>query len=138
MLRLCGLAAALNACDGGSGDSDGSPNTQTPGPGRDDDSGPGTMHPPTTPDDPSQQPEVASPQGWFAANTVAKRVDLPVAALGATLDAQQLALQLQGYDPGSLLRCAVSDVPEYETVIDELGGVTWGYGLQVLEDLSKP
>ena len=80
----------------------------------------------------------AHPQGWFGNNTISHRVDLPLAARGTTLHAQALVDQLAGYDPGSLLRCAVADSAAYRAAIDALGGVTWGYGVGVLEDLSKP
>lgn len=75
---------------------------------------------------------------WFEQNTISRRVSLPMAGQGSILDAQTLVNQLAGYDPGSLLRCAVSDDPAYRQAIDDLGGVTWGYGIQVLEDQSKP
>ncbi len=75
---------------------------------------------------------------WFELNTASKRVSLPMAGQGTILDAQTLVNQLAGYDPGSLMRCAVSDDPAYRQAIDDLGGVTWGYRIQVLEDQSKP
>lgn len=75
---------------------------------------------------------------WFERNTISHRVSLPMTGKGTILDAQTLVNQLAGYDPGSLLRCAVSDDPDYQEAIDAIGGVTWGYGVQVLEDQSKP
>ena len=88
--------------------------------------------------DATTKPSSTVPKSWFSAATASHRVALPVAGLGAVLNAQKLAEQLAGYDPGSLLRCAVADDAEYRAAIDALGGVTWGYGVQVLEDLSKP
>jgi len=57
---------------------------------------------------------------------------------GQVLSAQNLATQLGAYDPGSLLRCEVAQDSQYQDAIDALGGVTWGYGVGVLEDQSKP
>ena len=82
--------------------------------------------------------DLAHPQGWFGNNSISHRVDLPITGQGSVLQAQQLVDQLAGYDPGSLLRCSVSTDAGYQAAIDEIGGVTWGYGVRVLEDLSKP
>ena len=57
---------------------------------------------------------------------------------GQVLSAQSLTAQLVAYDPGSLLRCDVASDPKYQAAIDTLGGVTWGYGVGVLEDQSQP
>jgi hypothetical protein len=131
------VLAALSACD--HTNSGGSPDDATPGP-NDDGTGPGDPPRGRTEDEEPRNPETPedTAQGWFAGNTIAHRGDLPVAALGATLDAQALANQLAGYDPGSLLRCAVSDDAAYQAAIDALGGVSWGYQVSVLDDLSKP
>jgi len=61
-----------------------------------------------------------------------------VPSQGQVLSATNLAAQLVAYDPGSLLRCEVADDPNYQSAIDALGGVTWGYSVGVLEDQSKP
>jgi hypothetical protein len=61
-----------------------------------------------------------------------------VPAQGQVLSAQSLAAQLVSYDPGSLLRCDVASDPNYQAAIDTLGGVTWGYNVGILEDLSQP
>ncbi len=85
-------------------------------------------------------PDVTMPvnEDWFKQNTVSLRVDLPLAYRGQVLNAQVLAEQLAGYDPGSLLRCAVADDNDYREAIDTLGGVSWGYAIGALEDQSKP
>ena len=139
LLGVLGLVTMQSACGGGKDDGDDPSTAQTPDP-KNKDEGPSQTPPPDKTDDgkPPTPDELANPQGWFGANTVAQRVSLPVARLGSTLNAQQLAIQLAGYDPGSLLRCGVSDAPEYKSAIDKLGGVTWGYGVYPLEDLSKP
>jgi hypothetical protein len=62
----------------------------------------------------------------------------PVPTQNQVLSAQSLASQLAVYDPGSLLRCDVSTDPNYQAAIDQLGGVTWGYNVGVLEDQSQP
>jgi hypothetical protein len=69
---------------------------------------------------------------------VAPGTNLSIPYRGQVLGAQALAAQLVVYDPGSLLRCGVADDPSYQTAIDELGGVTWGYNVGALEDQSKP
>jgi hypothetical protein len=69
-------------------------------------------------------------------NTTALGFSVP--AQGQVLSAQSLAAQLVVYDPGSLLRCDVSADAKYQAAIDQLGGVTWGYGVSVLEDQSQP
>lgn len=85
-------------------------------------------------------PDITAPidEEWFKENTVSLRVDLPLAHHGQVLNAQVLATQLAGYDPGSLLRCAVADDTNYQAAIDALGGVSWGYSIGALEDQSKP
>lgn len=75
---------------------------------------------------------------WLRHNTLSLRSALPLPYQGQVLNAERLATQLAGYDPGSLLRCAVTDDADYRGAIDRLGGVTWGYGVGLLEDLSKP
>lgn len=75
---------------------------------------------------------------WLKGNTLSLRSDLPLPYQGQALAADVLATQLAGYDPGSLLRCAVADDATYRAAIDSLGGVTWGYGVNLLEDQSKP
>ena len=69
---------------------------------------------------------------------IAPGTDLSIPARGQVLNAEALLDQLENYDPGSLLRCEVADDPAYRAAIDALGGVTWGYGIAVLEDQSKP
>jgi len=71
---------------------------------------------------------------FFLASTVSQRVGLPLSRQGAILDATALAKQLAGYDPDSLLRCQVAEQAAYDTAIDALGGVRWGYGVSALED----
>lgn len=90
--------------------------------------------------DPVNKPGVSAPVAadWFRENTLSLRADLALPYRGQVLEAETLAKQLQGYDPGSLLRCAVSGDADYSAAIDSLGGVTWGYGVGLLEDLSKP
>ena len=75
---------------------------------------------------------------WLRENSLSLRSALPIPYQGQILHADVLAAQLAGYDPGSLLRCAVSDDAGYRQAIDALGGVTWGYGISLLEDQSKP
>jgi hypothetical protein len=65
-------------------------------------------------------------------------LDFSVPSQGQALSAQSLAAQLVTYDPGSLIRCDVADDPKYQAAIDQLGGVTWGYSVGVLPDLSQP
>ena len=69
---------------------------------------------------------------------VAPAVGLAIPYRGQVLGAQTLAAQLVTYDPGSLLRCDVANDADYQAAIDELGGVTWGYGVSALENQSKP
>lgn len=109
---------------GADGDGDGAPGDGDSGDG-DSASGDGDTSPPRA-------------MGWFADNTVAYRVDLPLARAGVNLSAQQLVEQLEGYDPGSLLRCDVADDMAYRAAIDMLGGTAWGYNVFALDDLSKP
>lgn len=75
---------------------------------------------------------------WLKGNTLSLRSDLPLPYQGQVLAAEVLSTQLAGYDPGSLLRCAVADDAAYRSAIDSLGGVAWGYGVSLLEDYSKP
>lgn len=116
--------------DSGSSNGTGPSGSTEPSPGTD----------PPDPSDPVNNPGVPATVGatWFEKNTLSLRADLSLPYQGQVLDAEQLAEQLQGYDPGSLLRCAVSDDTNYRAAVDALGGVTWGYGVRLLEDLSKP
>ncbi len=82
--------------------------------------------------------ELPAEPSFLVANTVAQRVSLPLARKGAVLDAESLARQLAGYDPGSLLRCELGGQEAYAAAMDALGGVRWGYAVTVLEDHSKP
>lgn len=75
---------------------------------------------------------------FLQASTVSLRVDLPVAAQGQILAAEVLATQLEGYDPGSLIRCELGNQESYDATIDTIGGVRWGYGISTLEDQSQP
>lgn len=75
---------------------------------------------------------------WFDEQTIALRGTLSIPAANTWLMAQQLAPQLEQYDPGSTARCAVEEDASYAKVLDELGGVRWGYGVSVLPDASKP
>jgi hypothetical protein len=75
---------------------------------------------------------------FLQASTVSQRVGLPLSAQHQILDAQALANQLDGYDPGSLLRCELLGQGAYEAAVDQLGGVSWGYSVGKLEDQSKP
>ncbi len=75
---------------------------------------------------------------FLQANTVSQRVGLPLSARHQVLNAQALANQLEGYDPGSLLRCELAGRGAFEAAIDQLGGVSWGYGVGKLEDQSRP
>jgi hypothetical protein len=86
---------------------------------------------------PSEQPFAAN-TSFFQANTISRRVGLPLAGRGALLNATALAKQLTGYDPGSLLRCELAEQAAYDAAVDALGGVSWGYGVSALEDQSKP
>jgi hypothetical protein len=61
-----------------------------------------------------------------------------VPSQGQVLSAKSLAQQLVSYDPGSLIRCDVTSDPAYQSAIDTLGGVTWGYSVGVLDDQSQP
>jgi hypothetical protein len=75
---------------------------------------------------------------YLNASTISARVGLPLTPQGTMLSATNLVNQLAAYDPGSLLRCELGAQAAYDTAIDDLGGVTWGYGIGVLEDQSKP
>ncbi len=83
-------------------------------------------------------PTPAAGGSWVQASTVSRRVALPLAGQGALLMAQTLTTQLQGYDPGSLLRCDLAGQDAYDVAVDALGGVSWGYSVLPLEDQSKP
>lgn len=83
-------------------------------------------------------PPVETGPSFLRANTVAQRVGLPLAAYNAVLDAEALGRQLAGYDPGSLLRCELGGQAAYDSAMDALGGVRWGYAVTPLEDHSKP
>jgi hypothetical protein len=75
---------------------------------------------------------------WLAQNSISLRVGLPLAGQNQVLGAQALATQLAGYDPGSLLRCELASQAALDAAIDKIGGVSWGYAVSRLEDLSKP
>jgi hypothetical protein len=75
---------------------------------------------------------------FFATSTVAQRVSLSLPAPGTLLAAGTLAEQLSGYDPASLLRCALPEQAGFDAAIDALGGVAWGHRIAVLEDQSQP
>ncbi|MBN2194505.1 MAG: hypothetical protein JW751_16935 [Polyangiaceae bacterium] len=75
---------------------------------------------------------------WFADSTVSRRGELPVPSAYDRLSASAIVEQLEIYDPGRLVRCAVNDDPAYRAAVDELGGVTWGYPVTVLVDESQP
>lgn len=77
-------------------------------------------------------------QEWFEQQTVADRVLLSLPAANAWLDAGAIQQQLVEYDPGRAARCSVEEEPAYKELIDELGGVLWGYGARRLVDASKP
>lgn len=76
--------------------------------------------------------------GGSAGMTSVAGLGFAVPMQGQVLSAANLAQQLATYDPGSLLRCEVASDPSYQDAIDAVGGVTWGYGVGVLEDQSKP
>jgi hypothetical protein len=86
----------------------------------------------------SAQGGAAGDAGATAGAPSVAGLGFPVPYLGQVMSAQSLATQLAAYDPGSLLRCEVAEDAEYQGAIDQLGGVTWGYGVGVLEDQSKP
>jgi hypothetical protein len=75
---------------------------------------------------------------WVGENTIALRHQVPAPSGGERLSAAALLAQLQAYDPGSQLRCAVQDDPAYRAAVDSIGGVSWGYSVSFLEDESKP
>lgn len=75
---------------------------------------------------------------WFADNTISQRNSISLPGAATNLSAEQIVTQLKVYDPGSLLRCAIHDDPAYRAVVDAVGGVTWGYQVNVLQDESKP
>jgi|GEM_PF-2288126 hypothetical protein len=77
-------------------------------------------------------------ENWYEENTISQRQLVEVPRYGQQLDAQAIKEKLKSYDPGSLMRCAVEDDEAYRTVADQLGGTSWGYSIQMLEDLSKP
>lgn len=116
------LAVGLSAC--GSGPSFAESQSRDPVGDRDGQ----TRNPDTTEAEPS----------FLLASTVAQRVSLPLAAYNAVLDAEALARQLSGYDPGSLLRCELGGQAAYDAAMDALGGVRWGYSVTPLDDHSKP
>lgn len=124
-LALVGLVVAQSACSsaGGPGNNEGSGGSGLGG------SGSTGMEVPEEGDDRAD---------WFLKQTVALRGSLSVPSANAWLTAAQLAPQLVEYDPGSTARCAVEEDSSYATLLDELGGVRWGYGVTVLPDTSKP
>lgn len=63
---------------------------------------------------------------------------MPLPGAGTRLTAAAIVAQLKRYDPGRLLRCEVEDDAAYRSVVDLLGGVPWGYNVQILEDKSRP
>jgi hypothetical protein len=75
---------------------------------------------------------------WFADATVSYRRSIPVPGPSTVLAAAPIVQQLKDYDPGSLLRCEVQDDPAYREVVDEIGGVIWGYSVGFLVDESQP
>ena len=79
-----------------------------------------------------------SSSDFFETATVARRVSLPLPAQGTMLAASTLAEQLGGYDPASLLRCALPEPAAFDAAVDALGGVPWGHRVDALEDQSKP
>lgn len=121
------LVAMLTACGQGvdGSDPDGS-DTDTGGPGSTGDTGR---------DVPKQEEDRVA---WFTKQTVALRGTLSIPSANTWLTAEQLAPQLEEYDPGSTARCAVEEDAQYARLLDELGGVRWGYGVTVLPDASKP
>jgi hypothetical protein len=84
----------------------------------------------TTPKEPNDD--------WLKSSTVSLRNRVRVPAASERLKASEIVAQLKRYDPGSLLRCEVQDDPAYRAVVDALGGVSWGYNVQLLEDMSQP
>ncbi len=125
---VVGVGFALSACGGGS---DGTPtgsaeSSGTGGPG-------GAAGNQVEPPD-----ELHDRADWFADQTVALRGTLSIPLESAWLSAAVLAPQLEEYDPGATARCAVEDDANYAQLLDELGGVRWGYGVSVLQDASKP
>jgi hypothetical protein len=85
----------------------------------------------------SVQPE-GDLDAWYADATVSHRKWIPVPGPSAILAAAPIVRQLKDYDPGSLLRCEVQDDPAYREVVDEIGGVIWGYSVGFLVDESQP
>ena len=132
-LPLAALFLLTTACGGGDdggngGDGPGNGGSGGDGPEISEDGGSG-----------GDGPEIGEDtQAWFAAQTIAVRSTLSIPGGHEWLLAQPLAVQLQEYDPGSTVRCAVENDPAYAAVIDELGGVQWKYQVRVLPDTSKP
>jgi hypothetical protein len=77
-------------------------------------------------------------QSWFMEQTIAERGTLSVPYAHQLLTAEKLAPQLEAYDPGSTVRCRVHDDPAYAAVMNQVGGVEWGYDVRILPDTSKP
>ncbi len=77
-------------------------------------------------------------QDWYLENTVSRRSLVEVPAASDVLAAEAIKEQLTRYDPGNLLRCEVEQDEAYQAVIDQLGGVSWGYNVRVLDDQSRP
>ncbi len=129
---LCGLLLLAGACDTSSGSS--------PNSGPREESGTSSGSKQESDDEvPEQRPIPAQPDDdWLKSSTVSLRSRIAVPSAGARLDASAIVAQLKRYDPGSLLRCEVQDDPNYRAVVDALGGVSWGYNVQFLEDKSQP
>lgn len=87
---------------------------------------------------PPPTPPADSERDWFKARTISLRERVVMPSAAARLSASEIVAQLKRYDPGSLLRCEVQDDPNYRAVVDALGGVSWGYNVQLLDDYSQP
>lgn len=81
---------------------------------------------------------ISHSEEWFQEQTISARVALPLPGSTEWLKAEQIRDQLVDYDPGSMARCAADDDSDYNGVVDELGGVRWGYSVRVIPDTSKP
>ncbi|MBN2717770.1 MAG: hypothetical protein JXX14_18115 [Deltaproteobacteria bacterium] len=77
-------------------------------------------------------------RAYLLEETVALRAALSWPDANVWLSQEQLSVQLPEYDPGSLLRCGLNDNADYRAVVEELGGIRWGYAVAMLEDNSKP